>query len=250
MRAREGIGSMRARITTRAGLVALSAMAALAALPVAAAAEWLDGPGGGTATVCIDERHGHVRVQSDGTSPCSPAERDAQWTVGGEVGQISAEPPLTAERDGGTIQLGLDANRMAAGGRIVSGFADDVLVTSDGGFTYEPVARMVVPAGRWHVVATLQPYVRGSGWPFCSCRLRAGDDVDTKALSVRDHDLWGAWPEHDESMTLQVLHHFERDGAVELECDPERFSGQEQARIAHLKITAFETRAPGSGASS
>ena len=61
------------------------------------------------AIVCVKE-NGQLRMLTGGATACDPSERLVEWVVGGEVTDIRAGQGLVGTREGGAINLALDAS--------------------------------------------------------------------------------------------------------------------------------------------
>lgn len=158
--------------------------------------------------VCVKALNGQVRVMQAHESSCDPAEEQSAWTIGGEVTKIVAGRGITAaEQENGVVEVGLDEGVLQSQGRVILGSKPSAVLkpNEEAASPRHSVyfARLVLPAGRWHVLATFDLQNMAES-PFDTyCRLHAGDLVDATEAHLRDRPYPG---ERLALQTAEALH--------------------------------------------
>jgi hypothetical protein len=190
-------------------------------------------------TVCIKD-NGQLRLQTPSNPNCDQSERSTDWTVGGELTDISLVSPLVGEERDGLVTVGLDQNLVEAAnsGKIFAGFDDAGLIPNTGA-DGEPqeIARLPLPAGAYAISAKLTVTGPLLGVTDVRCRLRAGADFDESRVAVsaalNTNDFT-----HALGMPLEVVHRFAEPGFAVLACG----GGVDALSAAHfefMKIVAI-----------
>ena len=195
--------------------------------------------------VCV-KANGQVRVLVGGAATCDVSEQRSDWTVGGELTDITIGEGLIGGRNASTFQLALDPQILQActgcrGGRLFAGFNDGPLAVPPESPT--TMATLDLPEGSFAIFAkmTLANGVDDSifaDYDRVKCRLAAGDDFD-EALVVVEERGDAAFPagNHD-TIGLNLVHRFTEPGTVTLTC----FASDHMENIgaSDLKVIAIE----------
>jgi hypothetical protein len=222
---------------------------------------------GQTYTGCL--KNGKLDSLALGSSPFAPCSGGAtQVQLGnGDVTAVTAGPGLTGGGVGGDLTVSADtsilqarvngdctSNRLgttdasisaihadgsvtcnpddAGSAEVISGYADGptYIPCCD---TLEPLRQLVLPAGKYAIVATLDVDSGANlGRTGVRCELHAGADFDRS-----DVDLGGALggPPVTERVALTVVHEFTEPSAAVVSC---QVDAQIAARWSFLKVTA------------
>ena len=228
------------RIKSRASLIAIAILLAVAGTALAVAQQRAST----SVPVCI-KSNGQVRVLIGPTAACDASEQRTDWVIGGEITDITLGQGLIGSRENGIVQLGIDPQLLQActgcrGGRIFSGFHDGP-VALPSGFPAE-IARLHLPAGNFAITAKLTiTNTLDEGFDDrAQCTLRADADFDQAEL-VLSEDVRTVihHPYNDAAgLTMQVVHHFAAPGSVALSCYEQDF--EPDLSFRDLKIVAIE----------
>jgi hypothetical protein len=195
--------------------------------------------------VCV-KANGQVRVLVGGAATCDPSEQRSDWTVGGELTDISIGEGLIGGRNAGTFQLALDPEIVQActgcrGGRLFAGF-------NNGPFAIPPeaattVATLHLPEGSFAIFAkmTIANAIDDSvfaDFDRVNCRLAAGDDFDEAVVSVEERGDAALPVGSNDTIGLNLVHRFTEPGTAALTC----FASDHMENIGarDLKIIAIE----------
>jgi len=195
--------------------------------------------------VCV-KANGQVRVLVGGAATCDVSEQRSDWTVGGELTDITIGEGLIGGRNAGTFQLGLDPQILQActgcrGGRLFAGFNDSpVPIPAESSTT---IATLDLPEGSFAIFAkmTLLNSIDDSifaDFDRVSCRLTAGDDFDEAIVSLEERGDAALPVGSQDTIGLNLVHRFTEPGAVALTC----FASDHMENISgrDLKVIAIE----------
>jgi hypothetical protein len=178
--------------------------------------------------ICVKD-NGQLRMVLNDATACGASERQLEWTVGGEVTEITLGQGLIGSREDGTVNLALHPSIIegcsgCSGGRVFAGFNDGPgpIPFTLGGLA--PIAELDLPAGDYVIFAklTLESEPLFDEFSFqrpVNCKLTAGADFDESGVVLEAIHSDGSG-ETDGSyrmgLTLQLVHSFNAPGSVVL----------------------------------
>lgn len=241
--------------------VVVTAMALLLLGTTIAAVTQQESPPVTRVRVCVKD-NGQLRMVT-GNNTCDPSEQPMDWVVGGQLTEIRVVQGLTATREDGIVNLGLDPSifqNCTGCGRIFAGFndgPDDIFgAFGDQIVPASAIASLALPAGKFAVFAKLTlrnvDSIDGRSHPV-RCKLMAQADFDEARVVVEDEQDRNdnGVPDRDGAtslvMSLMVVHDFDEPGGATLFCvdgttDPGSGTAAQDGDVKYedLKIIAIE----------